>query len=143
MSSVVAGALALSATVMPLSSVEPVVSAETPAHETVESGLYVVPGMFNGWPSTNIGLLRCPDNAPYLNDTEYHPNSGWRIPRGVEVTVTGGNLDMVIWGQNNQGGAMGFDGVYTMAGGATSSATNWSLDDSRFVVKLHCTTQPS
>ena len=71
-----------------------------------------------------------------LDNTEYHPGSGWRIPRGVELRADHlGALDAHIMGVGPYGKE------WNGAGSWDSSVTNWKLDDNRVQMVLHCQQQ--
>lgn len=71
--------------------------------------------------------LQCPSEYPRLSDQEFHPGSGWRIPRGVEIS-TDGPIDAHILGRFEENGI-----------GLTSEVTNWSFTDSHDVkITIHC-----
>jgi hypothetical protein len=86
--------------------------------------------------SVDVAPLMCPAEAPYLNRTEYHPGSGWRIPRGVGLLQSGTNLDASIMGI--PGGP--YRDQHVGVGGWGSTMTNWSGGYNTITLRLHCTT---
>jgi hypothetical protein len=113
--------------------------------QTVEK-VVTVPAFYVNF-LTPVPIAHCPADAPYLNSHEYHPGSGWRIPRGLELVVTDGYgnptskwFDADIIGFNGNGNPWGQDSA---VGGAHSTVTRTTFDEQRIVtLKLHCTTTP-
>ncbi len=84
------------------------------------------------WDSVQIPLTGCPPEARYLNNVEYHPWSGYIIPRGVEIEL--GDPDAAV-----QVSATGM-GWHT--GIVSGWIVSWSAaTDTDVTVKLHCTDQ--
>jgi hypothetical protein len=82
--------------------------------------------------TTTIPELRCPDQYR-LTNTEHHPGSGWRIPRGVELRGEDLKvLDAFIPGIRS--GSTNFIG----AGGWTATVTNWKVTPNWVQMVLHC-----
>ena len=134
--------LAIAATALTASMMLPAAGVEAPV-PTSEVGVasivdVTVEGsvMHLGWlGSSNVARVDCPAGG-WLNSTEYHPGSGWRIPTGVELRTTGGPIDASIiadfrWED-------GLLSRWSAAGGWSSSVTNWSRGDATVEMVLHC-----
>jgi hypothetical protein len=129
---------AVLATALTISGGAPASPAPVPTVETASDSSIVEGNVYSiGWfGSTNIGELRC-GFGQKLDDKEYHPGSGARIPRGVELR--GGDLSVLdaSIGARSYNDRLG--GVPVGAGGWDSSVTNWKLGDNWVQMVLHCT----
>jgi len=86
------------------------------------------------WDSVQLPLTACPPEARYLDTVEYHPGSGYIIPRGVEIVL--GDPDASVQVSMTGKGL----GVYT--GIVSGWIVSWSAaTDTDVTVKLHCTDQ--
>ena len=74
-----------------------------------------------------------PRRKPHLDQTEFHPGSGWRIPPGLEITTPSGKLDASIESNSH---IVGYP--RGRIGGPGSSVTHWLLSDSWVDISLHC-----
>ena len=93
----------------------------------------------NGRPgfTVQIAEVSCPASAPVRSSTEFHPDSGWRIPRGVALVVTdsiGNRLETSKTGVDAFIGASDHS-----AGGLGSSVSNWSFAQRYLTMNVHCT----
>jgi RTX calcium-binding nonapeptide repeat (4 copies) len=92
------------------------------------------------WANEYVPAYKCPASHPYLYSQNYAP-FGTALPRGVEVTGLG-PIGVSITGKLTvSGGFLNLTSYAagTRTGGASSSATSWSLDSNSYQVKLHCT----
>ncbi|KAA9110139.1 hypothetical protein [Microbacterium rhizomatis] len=113
------------------------VSVPDPAVETTVTETFTLDGsdIFN-WSPDHMVQLQCPDTHPLRRAHEYHPNSGWRIPFGLQISAGGDHVDAAILGYTTLNftdlSKPGVDGV-------VGSVANWSAFSRTVTVTLHCT----
>lgn len=137
-----AAALTAAVAVVPAAdALEPAPAAvvtETVEVELNSEAINVAWGHFGRRETRSFGKHECPSHARYLDTTEYHPNSGWAIPRGVSITQSSGaDLSSVTIPPQYVITEKGL-----VASGMNSALlTNGAFSYNTVYVYLHCTNQ--
>jgi hemolysin type calcium-binding protein len=92
------------------------------------------------WANEYVPAYKCPASHPFLYSQNYAP-FGTALPKGVEVAGLGPIGVSITSTLTVSGGFLGLSSYAagTRTGGASSSATSWSLNSNSYQVKLHCT----
>ncbi|WP_308797572.1 hypothetical protein [Agromyces silvae] len=99
------------------------VAAAGAGGEVVNVGTFRLTGFLS---FVHVPAKACPNTAPYLDGSEYHPGSGWLIPGGVTIDTRGLFVGANLRPNEGRRGIIG--GTITSLSGSGD-----------VTVRLHCT----
>lgn len=128
---------------MPAATVQDADEFDTNGSVTKERALTAWGFGFLGWYTPQ--LEECPPDAPYLTHHEYHPGSGWNIPKGVELKYGDPTIGVTLWPATKTVDVDGTEWIRQTGVAPPSSITNYRgiagmIGDTNWVqITLHCT----